>query len=108
MMNPAITAALLAAQHSAAPGPVERLTKADAVRSDKAIAIDPATPAERQQIDDAIGLGLIQRRADGRLFINPKAVEERNARIGAQFLLVTLIGLSILASAAALFAFAAR
>ena len=107
-MNASVTAALLAAQHSAATDPVARLTKAGAVRSDKAIAIDPATASERQQIEDAIGLGLIQRRADGQLFINPKAVEERNARIGAQFLLVTMIGLSILASAAALFAFAAR
>ena len=107
-MNPAITAALLAAQQSEAPSPVNRLTKANATSIDKAIAIDPATPTERKQIDEAIGQGLVQRRADGRLFVNARAVEERNMRIGYQLLIGTLIGLSILASVAALLVFAPR
>ena len=107
-MNPAITAALLAAHQSEAPGPVERLTTAGAVTSAKAIAIDPATPAEAKLIDQAIGRGLVLRRADGRYFVNARAVEERNARIGYQLVIGTLIGLSIVASAAALLMFTAR
>lgn len=105
-MNPAITAALIAAQESQPPGAVERLTKAGATSRDKAIAIDPASPAEAKLIDDAIGLGLVQRRGDGRLFVNQHAVAERNSRIGAWLLIGTLIALSILASAAALLIFA--
>ena len=103
-MNPAITAALIAAQQSEAPDPVARLTKAGALNSNTAIAIDPATPAEAKLIDQAIGQGLVQRRADGRLFVNSRAVEERNARLGYQMLVVTLIALSIVASGVALVA----
>ena len=107
-MNPAITAALLAAQQSERPRPIDRLTKAGAVDSGKAIAIDPSTPAEAKLIDQAIAKGLIQRRADGRLFVNARAVEERNARIGYQLSLGLLIGLSIVASVVALVIYAAR
>lgn len=101
-MNPAITAAIIAAQQAETPDPVARLTKAGALNSAEAIAIDPASPAEAKLIDAAIGQGLIQRRADGRLFVNARAVEERNARMGYQFLIVTLIAVSIVASGAAL------
>ena len=107
-MNAAVTAALIAAQESEAANPVARLTKAGAVTNAKAIAIEPATPAERKLIDDAIGQGLIQRRADGRLFVNVRAVEELNARVGYQLLVAILIGLSILASVIALLKFAPR
>ena len=107
-MNPAITAALLAAQQSERPSPINWLTKAGAVNSGKAIAIDSSTPAEAKLIDQAIAKGLIQRRADGRLFVNARAVEERNARIGYQLSLGLLIGLSIVASVVALVIYAAR
>ena len=107
-MNAAVTAALLAAQQSETPTPVDRLTKAGAITHAKAIALDPATPAERKLIDDAIGQGLIQRRADGHLFVNARAVDERNARVGYQLLVAILIGLSILASVIALLKFAPR
>jgi len=107
-MNPAITAPLLAAQQSEAPSPVDRLTKAGAVNRSKAIAIDPATPAQAKLIDQAIVEGLVQRRADGRLFVNPRAVEERNATMGYQLAMGLLIGLSILASVMALVLFTAR
>lgn len=107
-MNPAITAALLAAQQSEAPSPVDRLTSAGAVSSEKAVAIVAESPTEQKQIDEAIRLGLVQRRADGHFFLNERAVAERNARIGYQLLLGTLVGLSILASASALLNFAGR
>ena len=104
-MNAAVTAALIAAQQSQ-PDPVARLTKAGAIRREDAIAIDPATPTEAKLIDQAIAQGVIQRRGDGRLFVNPRAVEERNARMGYQLLIATLIVLSILASVVALTKFA--
>ncbi len=106
-MNAAITAALLASQQSQAPGPVDRLTKAGAISSDKAIAIDPETPAEAKLIDEGITEGLIQRRADGRLFVNARAVDEHNVRIGYQLGVGLLITLSILASVLALVIFVA-
>ena len=104
-MNPAITAALIAAQQHEATDPVTRLTKAGALNSATAIAIDNATAAEVKLIDQAIGKGLIQRHANGRLSVNARAVEERNKTMGHQFLIVMLIVLSILASAVALLAF---
>lgn len=104
-MNAAVTAALIAAQHGQ-HDPVARLTKAGAIRREEAIAIEPATPAEARLIDQAIEQGVIQRRGDGRLFVNARAVEERNARMGYQLLVVTLILLSILASVVALTKFA--
>ncbi len=107
-MNPAITAALLAAQQSKGPSPLNRLTKAGAVSSSKAIALDPANAAEAKLVDQAIVEGLIQRRADGRLFVDARGVEERNARIGYQLSIGLLIGLSTLASVVALVIFAAR
>ena len=104
-MNPAITAALLAAQEHS-PTLVERLEKAGAVHNDKAIAIAIATPDQQAELDQALGLGLVKRRSDGHFFLDQKAVAERNARIGRGFLLWTAIALSFVASAAALLAFA--
>ncbi len=74
-MNAAMTAAVLAAQQSEAPNPIDRLTKAGAVSSDKAIALDPANEAEAKLIDQGIAEGLIQRRANGRLFVNARKIE---------------------------------
>ena len=107
-MSAAFTAAIAAAKQAEAADPVARLTAAGAISNANAIALNPATPAERKQIDDAIGQGLIQRRADGHLFVNARAVEERNARVGYQLLVAILIGLSILASVIALLKFAPR
>lgn len=108
-MNPAITAALVAAnRQSEAPTPVQRLTKVGALSSDKAIAIDPGSAAECKQLDAAMKLGLIQRRADGRYYVNQRAVDERNARIGYVVLLTLLILASTFASAITLLTFVAR
>ena len=107
-MNAAITAALLAAQQSAAPDPVTRLTAAGAVTSASAIAIDPASPAEAKLIEAAIAENVIERLANGRLFVNQRVLEERNARVGYQLVIAALIGVSIAASVAALLMVAPR
>ena len=107
-MNAALTAAMLAAQQAETADPVARLTAAGATDNAKAIAVDPATPAEAKLIDEALGRGVIQRRGDGRLFVNQKVVDEQNARLGYQMVVALLIGLSILASVIALVTFAPR
>jgi hypothetical protein len=107
-MNAAVTAALIAAQQSEVPNPIARLTKAGAVNSNKAVAIEPASAAEAKLIEQGIAQGLIQRRGDGRLFVNVRAVDERNARVGYQLGVGLLITLSIMASVLALVFFVAR
>jgi S1-C subfamily serine protease len=107
-MNAAVTAALLAAQQSQLPNPIDRLTKAGAVNSSKATTLEPANAAEAKLIDQGIAQGLIQRRADGRLFVNTRAVAERNSRIGYQLGIGVLVTVSILASVLALVIFVAR
>ena len=104
-MNPAITAALIAGQQSEAADPVARLTKAGALDSSTAIAIENPTAAEAKLIDQAVARGLIRRHADGRLSVNARAVAERNTAMGHQFMIIMLIALSVLASAVALLAF---
>jgi hypothetical protein len=96
-MNPAITAAIIAA-HEQAPTLVQRLTTAGAVSS--------ATAAQRAEAEQAIRSGIVRRRADGHLFVDRQAVAERNARIGRAFLLWGAIALTFLASAVALLSFA--
>lgn len=102
-MNPALTTALIAAAQDETPDPVARLTKAGATNASAAVAI-AASPAETKLIDQAIARGLIQRRGDGRLFVNRRAVDERNARLGYRLLVAALVGLSMMASAVALLA----
>ena len=103
-MNPAITAAIIASQEQS-PTLVQRLTTAGALSSHKAIAIASETAAQRAEIDKAVRDGIVKRRSDGHLFLDQKAVAERNARIGRSFLLWSAIALSFVASAAALLAF---
>ncbi|MCY7339858.1 MAG: hypothetical protein LH465_07925 [Sphingomonas bacterium] len=105
-MNPAITAALIAAdQQIEAPTPVQRLTKAGAVSSNTAIVIEPASPAEHKQLDGAIGRGFITRHHSGRFYVNPRAVAEHNQSIGYALLLGLLIAGSVIASVVALITF---
>jgi len=102
-MNPAITAALIAAQQSGeATDVIGKLTKAGATSLDQAVRFDTASEAEAKQRDDLIATGLVHRRGDGRLFVNQRAVAERNARIGYGLLVALLLSASIVASVVAL------
>ena len=76
-MNPAIHAALMTAEQPQA-GITARLAKVKAINMASAIEHIPANPTEQAQLDEAIGLGLVMRRADGRIFLNERAVSERN------------------------------
>ena len=106
-MNPAIHVAIMAASQ-AEEGVAERLRKAKAISSESAIACTPANATQQAQLDEAIGLGLVVRRADGRVFLNERAVSERNEGIGYGVLLGLLALGSAAASIAALVAFAGR
>ena len=102
-MNAAIHVALMAA-HKADKGIVERLTEAKAIDPSSAIMHRPSDAAEQAQLDEA--LGLVLRRADGRIFLNQRAVRERNEGIGYGLLLGLLALGSVAASVAALVIFA--
>lgn len=104
-MNAAVHIALMAA-HKANQGIVERLTAAKAVNPSSAIMHEPSDAAEQAQLDEALGLGLVLRRADGRIFLNQRAVSERNEGIGYGLLLALLALGSVAASVAALLKFA--
>ena len=106
-MNPAIHVAFMAAQQ-AQDGIVARLATAKAINSASAIEHIAANATEQAQLDEAIGLGLVMRRADGRVFLNERAVSERNQGIGYGVLLGLLALGSAAASIAALVAFAGR
>jgi hypothetical protein len=104
-MNPAITAAIIAA-HEQAPTLVQRLTTAGALSGATAIAVASETAAQRAEVEQALRSGIVRRRADGYLFVDRQAVAERNARIGRAILLWGAIALTFLASAVALLSFA--
>ena len=106
-MNPAIHVAIMAASQ-AEEGLVERLRTAKAINSASAIEYIPANATQQAQLDEAIGLGLVVRRADGRVFLNERAVSERNEGIGYGVLLGLLALGSAAASVAALIVFAGR
>ena len=104
-MNPAITAALIAAsrQEDVEKNIEARLKKARAVNRSSAIAIDLD---EKQQplLDQALASGTVQRTEDGRLYLNEQVMADRVEGQGLKAFLMILIALSIIASGAALVA----
>ena len=106
-MNAAVHVALMAA-HQAKKDIATRLTEAKATDASRAIMHQPSDEAEQAQLDEALGLGIVVRRADGRIFLNQRAVSECNEGM-AYGLLLTLLALgSVAASIAALVVFATR
>ncbi len=110
-MNPAITAAIVAANAKANASletVIARLRKDKALRSDSAVRFEPANEAEQKFLDEAIGRGLVVRRHDGLYYINERAVSERNEGLGFAALLMLLAIASVVASVIALVKFAAN
>ena len=105
MVNPAITAALIAAsrQQEVQEKIEARLKKAKAVSRGSAIALDLD---EKQQAlaDQALASGTVQRTDDGRLYLNEQAIADRTEGQGFKVLLIVLIALSIIATGAVLVA----
>lgn len=106
-MSAAVHIALMAA-HQAQKDIATRLTAAKAIDPASAIMHQPSDEAEQAQLDEALGLGIVVRRGDGRIYLNQRAVSERNEGM-AYGLLLTLLALgSVAASIAALVMFATR
>ena len=106
-MNPAITAALIAATHKEETEEtiVARLRKDKALSSSTAMPLD--LPGDKRELlDDAVAGGSVMRTADGRYYLNERAVADRKDSQGFMALLIILIAASVIASGIVLFAFA--
>jgi hypothetical protein len=103
MVNPAITAAIIAASHQQdIEAKIEsKLRKAKAVSRSSAIALDLD---EKQQplLDQALASGTVQQTGDGKLYLNEQAMADRAEGQGFKAFLIVLIALSIIASGVAL------
>jgi hypothetical protein len=103
-MNPAITAALIAASQQEDVEKIEaKLKKARAVTRSSAIALDLD---EKQQplLDQALASGTVQRTEDGRLYLNEQVIADRVEGQGLKAFMIVLVALSIIASGVALVA----
>ncbi|HXG82297.1 MAG TPA: hypothetical protein VNJ05_10915 [Sphingomicrobium sp.] len=103
MVNPAITASLLAAANKEEiQEKIEaRLKKANATSRASAIALE-LKDKERKLLDQALAAGTVQRTDDGRLYLNELAIANRNEGQGFTALLILLIIASVIASVAVL------
>ena len=104
-MNPAITAALIAAsrQEEVQEKIEGKLKKAKATSIARAISLDLS---EKQQplLDQSLAEGTVKQTADGRYYLNEQAIADRTEGQGFKALLIILIALSIIASGVALVA----
>ena len=103
MVNPAITAALLAAanQEEIQEKIEARLKKAKAVSTGSAIALE-LKEKEQELLDQAIASGAVKRSADGRFYLNERVIADRNEGQGFTALLILLAIASVIASIAVL------
>ncbi len=103
-MNPAIHAAIIAAtQQEAVKEKIEdKLREARALGLSSAIAFAPADDAERKLLDAALSTGNVVRTTDGRVYLNERAVADRQEGQGFTALLVMLVIGSLIASGIAL------
>ncbi len=102
-MNPALLAAINASngQQPSVDDIVGKLQKARALTATSAITLKDVDPAK---LDEAVGLGLVIRSTDGRLHVNEIAVADRMQSHGWIFMVVLLVGASLVASIVALIA----
>jgi hypothetical protein len=108
-MNPAITVALLAAveEEEFDKSVVGKLREAKATGPSSAIALE-LTPDQQELLEEAIANGTISKTADGRLYLDERAIAERQEAQGHVALLIVFVALSIMASGVALFLVATR
>ena len=104
-MNPAITAALIAASNEEdVKAKIEdRLKKAGALSPTRAITLD-LNAKEQELLDQALASGTVKRTADGRNYLNEMAVADRAEGQGFMVLLIILVAASVIASGVVLLA----
>jgi hypothetical protein len=103
-VNPAIHAAIIAAtQQEAIKEKVEdKLREEKALGPSSAIAFAPTDDAERKLLDAALSTGNVVRTTDGRVYLNERAVADRQEGQGYMALLIVLVIGSLIASGVAL------
>ena len=103
MVNPAITAALIASsrQEDVEQKIESRLKKAGALSRTSAVALE-LKEKEQALLDQALASGTVQRTADGRLYLNERVIADRQEGQGFMVLLIILVAASAIASGAAL------
>ena len=103
-MNPAINAALIAAaaKQASDEGIEAKLREAGAVDVTHATAFAPDNDTEQQLLDQAIARGTIARTADGRVYLDERAIADRKQGQGFMVLVILLIAASLIASGVAL------
>ena len=106
MVNPAITAALIAAsrQEEVEQKIEARLKKAEALSPARAIALSLDEKGQKL-LDQALASGTVRETANGRYYLNEQMIADRNEGKGFMALLILLVFGSILASLVALVAF---
>ena len=103
MVNPAITAALIAAsrQEEVEQKIEARLKKAGALSPSRAATLD-LKDKERALLDHALASGSVRQTGDGRYYLHEMAVADRKEGQGFMALLILLDIASIIASIAVL------
>ena len=102
-MNPAITAALIAAsrQEEVKEKVEARLKKAGANGPTRAISLDLGDK-EQALADQAVASGSVKQTSDGRYYLDEVAIANRNESQGYLVLVILFIALSVIASGVAL------
>ena len=101
MVNPAITAALIAASRQEEQKVEARLKTARALSAATAVALE-LKDKEQDLLDQALAAGSVKQTSDGRLYLNERVIADRKEGQGFMALLILLAVASVLASAAVL------
>lgn len=98
-MNPAISAALLAASHDKDSEEFiqKKLREANALGTSGAVCLD-LNDKQLKLLDQALANGTVVKTIDGRLYLNERAVSERKEGQGFMALLIMVVVGSVLAS----------
>jgi hypothetical protein len=103
MINPAVTAALLAASQDEESEEFiqKKLRKANAEGSSSAIRLE-LNEKQEKYLDAALEKGTVVKTVDGRLYLDERALSERKEGQGYMALLILLVIGSVIASVAIL------
>lgn len=102
-MNPAISAALIAASQDEESEEfiATKLREAKALGSSGAIQLD-LNEKQQKLLEKQLANGTVVRTADGRLYLSERAVSDRQEGQGYLVLLILLVAASVIASGAVL------
>ena len=103
MVNPAITAAIIAASHQEeVEKKIEKRLKEQGATGPSGAILLNLEGKDRDLLDQAVAGGTVKLTSDGRAYLNEQAVADRQEGQGFMALLILLVVASILVSAVAL------